>query len=104
MCSGYSARGADEADARGEGAAEGLGEGEVLRRVDVVVDDVGIGAIGDVFDEAAKAEAKLTKAEKAPPPAPKKVAPTQIKKITQSSGKQHQEEINALGNGPIETG
>ncbi len=53
---------------------------------------------------AAKAEAKLTKAEKAPPPKPKKVAPTQIKKLTQSSGKQHQEEINALGNAPIETG
>jgi hypothetical protein len=53
---------------------------------------------------AAKAEAKLTKAEKAPPAKPKKVAPTQIKKLTQSSGKQHQEEINALGNGPIETG
>ncbi len=53
---------------------------------------------------AAKAEAKLTKAEKAPPAKPKKVAPTQIKKLTNSSGKQHQEEINALGNGPIETG
>jgi hypothetical protein len=53
---------------------------------------------------AAKAEAKQTKQEKAPPPAPKKVAPTQIKKLTQSSGKQHQEEINALGNAPIETG
>ena len=53
---------------------------------------------------AAKAEAKETKAEKAPPPKPKKVAPTQIKKLTQSSGKKHQEEINALGNAPIETG
>jgi hypothetical protein len=53
---------------------------------------------------AAKAEAKQTKAEKAPPAKPKKVAPTQIKKLSTSSGKQHQEEINALGNGPIETG
>jgi hypothetical protein len=53
---------------------------------------------------AAKAEAKLTKAEKAPPPQPVKVAPAKIKKLTNSSGKQHQEEINALGAQPIETG
>jgi hypothetical protein len=53
---------------------------------------------------AKKAEAKETKVEKAPPPAPKKVAPTTIKKITDSSGKKHQEEINALGATPIETG
>lgn len=53
---------------------------------------------------AAKAEAKLTKAEKAPPPKPVKVAPAKIKKLTNSSGKQHQEEINALGAQPIETG
>ncbi len=54
--------------------------------------------------EAAKAEAKETKAEKAPPPKPVKVAPAKIKKLTNSSGKQHQEEINALGAQPIETG
>jgi hypothetical protein len=53
---------------------------------------------------AKKAEAKLTKAEKAPPPKPVKVAPAKIKKLTNSSGKQHQEEINALGDKPIETG
>ncbi len=53
---------------------------------------------------AAKAEAKLTKAEKAPPPKPVKVAPAKIKKLTNSSGKQHQEEIDALGAQPIETG
>jgi hypothetical protein len=53
---------------------------------------------------AAKAEAKETKAEKAPPPKPVKVSPTKIKKLTQSSGKKHQEEINALGAQPIETG
>jgi len=54
--------------------------------------------------EAAKAEAKETKAEKAPPPKPVKVAPKTIKKLTESSGKKHQEEINALGAQPIETG
>jgi hypothetical protein len=52
-------------------------------------------------EEAGKHE---TAKEKAPPPAPKKVAPTQIKKLTQSTGKKHQEEINALGAQPIETG
>ncbi|MCW3030663.1 MAG: hypothetical protein JWM66_796 [Solirubrobacterales bacterium] len=54
--------------------------------------------------EAKKAEAKETKAEKAPPPKPVKVAPTKIKKLTQSTGAQHQKEINELGATPIETG
>jgi hypothetical protein len=54
--------------------------------------------------EEAKAQAKETKAEKAPPPKPVKVAPAKIKKLTNSSGKQHQEEIDALGAQPIETG
>jgi hypothetical protein len=45
-----------------------------------------------------------TAAEKAPPKKPVKVAPTTLKKLTQSSGKKHQEEINALGSQPIETG
>lgn len=54
--------------------------------------------------EAKQAAAKETKAEKAPPPAPKKVAPAKIKKLTTSSGKQHQKEINELGATPIETG
>jgi hypothetical protein len=54
--------------------------------------------------EAKKAEAKETKAEKAPPPPPKKVAPAKIKKLTNSSGAQHQKEIDELGAQPIETG
>jgi len=54
--------------------------------------------------QAAKERAKETKAEKAPPPKPVKVAPEKIKKLSTSSGKQHQEEINALGAQPIETG
>jgi hypothetical protein len=54
--------------------------------------------------EEAKAEAKETPAEKAPPPKPVKVSPDKIKKLSTSSGKQHQEEINSLGATPIETG
>lgn len=54
--------------------------------------------------EAKRSEEHETKAEKAPPPAPKKVAPTKIKKLTNSSGAQHQKEINELGAAPIETG
>jgi hypothetical protein len=54
--------------------------------------------------EEAKAEKKETKAEKAPPPPPVKVTPTKLKKISTTTGKQHQEEINSLGAQPIETG
>jgi hypothetical protein len=54
--------------------------------------------------EEAKAEKKETKAEKAPPPPPVKVTPTKLKKLTNTTGKQHQEEINSLGAQPIETG
>jgi hypothetical protein len=54
--------------------------------------------------EEAKAEKKETKAEKAPPPPPVKVTPTKLKKLSTSTGKQHQEEINSLGAQPIETG
>jgi hypothetical protein len=54
--------------------------------------------------EAKAAKAKETKAEKAPPPKPVKVAPTKIKKLTKSTGAQHQKEINELGATPIETG
>jgi hypothetical protein len=54
--------------------------------------------------EAKASEAKETKAEKAPPPKPVKVAPTKIKKLTKSTGAQHQKEINELGATPIETG
>jgi hypothetical protein len=45
-----------------------------------------------------------TKAEKAPPPPPKKVSKSKLKKLSSTTGKRHQEEINALGNEPIETG
>jgi hypothetical protein len=44
-----------------------------------------------------------TAAEKAPPKKPVAVAPTKIQKLTNSTGKKHQEEINALGATPIET-
>jgi hypothetical protein len=53
--------------------------------------------------EAKKEQAKETKAEKAPPPAPKKAATT-IKKISKTHGAQHQKEVNELGAAPIETG
>jgi hypothetical protein len=45
-----------------------------------------------------------TAKEKAPPPAPKTVSKAKVQKLTQSTGKKHQEEINALGAQPIETG
>jgi hypothetical protein len=54
--------------------------------------------------EASKEAVKESKAEKAPPPKPVKVTPTKLKKLTKTTGKQHQEEINALGAQPIETG
>jgi hypothetical protein len=49
---------------------------------------------------------KETPAEKAPPPPPVKVKPQTIKKLTNSKGAQHQQEINKLveGGKPIETG
>jgi hypothetical protein len=53
---------------------------------------------------AAKAEAKETPAEKAPPPKPVKVAPTKLTKLSHTTGKKHEEEINSLGAQPIETG
>jgi len=54
--------------------------------------------------EESKEAVKETKAEKAPPPKPVTVTPTKLKKLTKTTGKQHQEEINALGAQPIETG
>jgi hypothetical protein len=54
--------------------------------------------------EESKEAAKETKAEKAPPPAPVKVTPSKLQKLSTSTGKQHQEEVNALGSQPIETG
>jgi hypothetical protein len=54
--------------------------------------------------EESKEAAKETKAEKAAPPAPVKVTPSKLKKLSTTTGKQHQEEVNALGAQPIETG
>jgi len=54
--------------------------------------------------EESKAEAKETKVEKAPPPKAVKVSPAKLKKLSTTTGKQHQEEVNALGAQPIETG
>jgi hypothetical protein len=54
--------------------------------------------------EESKEAAKETKAEKAPPPTPVKVTPSKINKLSHSTGRQHQEEVNALGAQPIETG
>ena len=54
--------------------------------------------------QAAKEAAKETKAEKAPPPPPVKVAPAKLKKLSTTTGKKHAEEVNALGAQPIETG
>ena len=45
-----------------------------------------------------------TKAEKAPPPPAKKVTQTKLKKLSSTTGKKHQEELNELGSQPIETG
>jgi hypothetical protein len=53
--------------------------------------------------EAAKEVAKETKAEKAPPPPPVK-ATTKINKLSTTTGKKHEEEVNSLGATPIETG
>jgi hypothetical protein len=50
-------------------------------------------------------EAKEAKAEKSAPLAkPVPVSPAKVQKLTNSTGKQHQEEVNKLGNAPIETG
>jgi len=71
----------------------------------------GSGSAGTATKTAPKQEAKEkaegeheTAKEKAPPPPPKKVSKQKISKLTQSTGKKHQEEINALGAEPIETG
>lgn len=48
--------------------------------------------------------AKETAKEKAPPAKPKKLEPAKLKKLSTTTGKKHQEEINALGAQPIETG
>ena len=53
--------------------------------------------------EAAEGE-KETAAEKAPPPKAVVINKTKLNKLTKSTGKKHQKEINALGAAPIETG
>ena len=57
-------------------------------------------------EEAAESKeaAKETMVEKAPPPPPVKVSGAKLQKLSKTTGKQHQEEINALGSQPIETG
>jgi len=52
-------------------------------------------------EEEEKGEAKETAAEKAPPPAAKKV---NLNKLSKTTGKKHIEEIEANGAAPIETG
>jgi hypothetical protein len=50
-------------------------------------------------------EAKEAKAiEKAPPPKPVKATPAKLQKLSNSTGKKHEEEVNKLGAEPIETG
>ena len=63
-------------------------------------------AKAEAQSEAAEAAegAKETAAETAPPPAAVKITKTKLTKLTESHGKKHQEEINALGAAPIETG
>ncbi len=68
------------------------------------------GSTGAASKSSAKQEAREkaegeheTAKEKAPPPAPKAVSKEKIDKLTKSTGKKHQEEINALGAAPIET-
>ncbi len=54
-------------------------------------------------EEEAKEAAEEVKAAK-PPPAPVKVSSSKLQKLSSTSGKKHEEEINALGDTPIETG
>ncbi len=53
-------------------------------------------------EEEAKEKAQEAKAEKKPLPAPVKASTT--KKLSSTTGKKHEEEVNSLGNQPIETG
>jgi len=50
--------------------------------------------------EEAKTEAKETAAEKAPPPKPVELSAAKQKKLNTTTGKQHEEEVNALGDQP----
>jgi len=53
--------------------------------------------------EEAKEAAHETKAEKAPPAKPVTLSTKKLQKLSTSTGKKHVEEINALGDQPIET-
>jgi hypothetical protein len=57
---------------------------------------------------SAKTEAKeakeATAIEKAPTPKAVTVSPTKLQKLGSTTGKKHEEEVNKLGNQPIETG
>jgi len=57
---------------------------------------------------SAKAEAKeakeATAIEKAPTPKAVTVSPTKLQKLGNTTGKKHEEEVNKLGDQPIETG
>ena len=57
---------------------------------------------GSAKEEEAEEAKEAARAEKAPAAKPVKVTSTQAKKLSSSHGKKHQEEINALGNAPIE--
>jgi hypothetical protein len=52
----------------------------------------------------AKQAAKEAKVIKTPPPKPVKVSSSSLQKLGSSSGAKHAEEVNKLGNQPIETG
>jgi hypothetical protein len=54
--------------------------------------------------QEAKEAAKEAKAEKAPPPKAVKVTSSGLKKLGSSTGVKHEEEVNKLGDQPIETG
>lgn len=66
-----------------------------------------VGASGGSSKQEAKEAAEgshETAKEKAPPPKPKKATHDKVSKLTHSTGKKHQEEINSLGAEPIEVG
>jgi hypothetical protein len=52
----------------------------------------------------AKEAKEVTAAEKKPPPPPVKASSNTLQKLANSKGKQHEQEIEKLGNQPIETG
>ncbi len=54
--------------------------------------------------QEAKEAAKEAKAVKGPPPKPVKISSSSLKKLGSSTGAKHEEEVNKLGDQPIETG